>query len=93
MSRLIITFESLGVHQPQPWPIGIDENNIVTSGLGRDDGATLIGFGVQRNYHVDVYASEIREHPEKAVGLVPTFATASGMFEWSIRIKEVSVHA
>jgi hypothetical protein len=90
MSRLIIAFESVAIHRSQPWPVGVDDNDIVTSGLGKDDGAKLVGFGELGDNRITVFPDAVRRDPELAVGLVPTFSDGS-FFEWALRIKEVTV--
>lgn len=88
MSKLIINFEA----QPDlsvPWPVGV-ENGTVTSGLGNDDGARLVGFGKQGEYHIDVFPEAVINDPSLAVGLVPTFANGT-LFEWGVKVSSVDV--
>lgn len=91
MSKIIIEFEHTDVMSPRPWPVGINEQAVVTSGLGPDDGATLIGFGPKGAQEITVWLVAASEKPEIVKGLVPTFASrdGSGLFEWSIPIAEI----
>lgn len=89
MSKIIIHFEQQDVHQPQPWPIGITDGT-VTSGLGKDDGATLIGFAERGTYVVKVFAKAAEADPASVVGLVPVFGNG-GMFNWDIPVRSMEV--
>jgi hypothetical protein len=90
-NKAIITFESPDVMASKPWPIGIDVNDNVTSGLGKDDGARLIGFGELGKQYVSVLIEDARDNPESVKGLVPTFAKDGGLFEWSIPVAEFTL--
>lgn len=92
MSKLIIEFQHEDVMQPRPWPVGVNADDIVTSGLGHDDGARLLGFGLQGEQTVTVFPDAARKDPASIVGLVPTFSSAGGgMFEWSHPVREMGV--
>jgi hypothetical protein len=91
MAKTIIKFESEGLSQSHPWPVGLDENNVVTSGLGPDDGAILIGFGERGQYSIDVVAEDACKNPDSVVGLVPTFVKGGSMFEWTCIVAELTV--
>lgn len=88
MSSLIINFESLP-DLSTPWPVAV-KDGVVTSGLGKDDGARLVGFGEQGEYHIAVYPEQVIDDPALAVGLVPTFANGN-LFEWSVKVSSVQV--
>jgi hypothetical protein len=76
----IIKFQTEDVMQPQPWPIGVDDDGKVTSGLGPDDGAHLVGFGPRDEWTITVLRSQMT--PENVVGLSPTFSDGHGLFQW-----------
>lgn len=91
MSRIIIDFKHDDVMQPKPWPVAVKDGT-VTSGLGTDDGANLIGFGEPGAQSVTVYLEDVIDDPSRAVGLSPTFAGgASGLFEWGYVVAEIQV--
>lgn len=75
------------------WPIAVDGNNDVQSGLGPDDGARLIGFGPLGTQSVTVFPEEAIDTPESVIGLVPSFSDGSGFFEWGVEIRELEVRA
>ena len=91
MSKLIIDFQHTDVMQPRPWAIGVDADNDVTSGLGPDDGARLIGFGTQGEQSVSVWPEDARKDPASVVGLVPTFSDGDNMFEWQHVVGELTI--
>lgn len=91
MSKLIIAFQNLDVMQPHPWPVGINDEDIVTSGLGDDDGAKILGFGTLGEQSVSVWIEEARRDPASVVGLAPTFSNRGGFFEWQHVVAELSV--
>jgi hypothetical protein len=91
MSKIIIEFEHEDVMTPRPWPVGINAEGIVTSGLGPDDGATLIGFGPKGKQEITVWLIAASTNPEIVKGLVPTFSNEGGLFEWSLPIAELKV--
>jgi len=75
-----------------PWPVGVDDDNNVVSGLGRDDGAWLVGFGPLGEQHVTVLTDQALEDPARVVGLVPTFSKEGGFFEWQCVVSEMLVY-
>jgi hypothetical protein len=77
-----------------PWPVQVDDQGVVTTGLGRDDGANLIGFGPLGEQRITVYPIAVWDRPEAAVGLVPTFASkdGEGPFEWQCIVSEVLIY-
>ncbi|WP_025157233.1 hypothetical protein [Leifsonia aquatica] len=88
--KAVIHLEHNDPHDRAPWPIGIDENKRVTSGLGPDDGASLIGFGPAGSYDVTVFAEAALANPESVVGLVATFGNG-GMFSWNVPVARLEV--
>lgn len=92
---LIIEFQHHDVLEPRPWPVAVDSQGIVTSGLGPDDGATLIGFGPKGEQRITVWLVAASQKPEIVKGLVPSFSdiNGKGLFEWSIPIAELTVLA
>jgi len=89
-SALIIHFTNPDVRtQPQPWPVQVRGNNVVASGLGPDDGATLIGFGPLGRQTITQLPDAVREDPSLAVGLAPSFSNGDGFFEWACLVSEV----
>ncbi len=94
MSTLIISFTNPDIMQSQPWPVAIDtETGKVLSGLGNDDGALLIGFGTQGAQSVDVFFTPGADDfdGEEVEGLVPTFSSMGGFFEWGTPIREAMI--
>lgn len=91
MSKLIIEFQHTDVMQSKPWPIGIDADNIVKSGLGPDDGALLIGFGPFGEQSVSVMPEDARKDPATVVGMSPSFSNAGGLFSWFATISALAV--
>lgn len=87
--RIVIQFDST-VDGRRPWPVGVDADGTVRSGLGPDDGAKLIGFGPLGANRVDVWPADAVEDPSSVVGLVPTFSDGN-FFEWAMPIVELSV--
>ena len=92
-SRLIIEFSHPDIMKPKPWPVAIDlETGRAISGLGNDDGALLIGFGVQGEQSVDVWWTSGEEISTELIkGLVPTFSNGGGFFEWGNPIRDARV--
>ena len=99
--RMIISFVNEDIHRPQPWPVGLDENPVpgfesvthwvVSSGLGNDDGAVLVGFGPIHEQHISVLPEVAIDQPHLIEGLAATFSKDGGFFEWAIPVKELSV--
>ena len=87
--RVIIQFETADDGR-RPWPVGVDPDGTVTSGLGPDDGAKLIGFGPLGENRVTVWPGDAVEDPASVVGLVATFGKGN-FFEWAIPIAELRV--
>lgn len=93
-AKMIIEFSNPDIMQPKPWPVGIDmETGKALSGLGNDDGAMLIGFGIKGAQSVDVWFTPGEEFDglELIEGLVPTFSNGGGFFEWGTPIKAASI--
>lgn len=92
-SRLIIEFSHPDIMKPKPWPVAIDlETGRAISGLGNDDGALLIGFGVQGAQSVDVWFESGQEFDTDLIkGLVPTFSGDNTFFEWGNPIRDARV--
>ena len=90
---MIIHFE-MDKNFRTPWPVQVDEQSVVTSGLGHDDGANLLGFGPLGEQRVTVYPIAVWEDPSIAVGLVPSFAAKDGKgpFEWQCVVSEVLIY-
>lgn len=61
----------------RPWPIAVDAEMVVVSGLGEDDGARLIGFQSPGVQNVILMASEWITDTSKAVGLEPVFSNGN----------------
>lgn len=68
-----------------PYPIHVDVDGIVRSGLGGDDGARLLGFGPRDAQKVTVPWEDALEAPESVVGLVATFGFGN-VFAWDIPV-------
>lgn len=88
--KMLIEFAHHDVMKARPWPVAIDKDDTVTSGLGRDDGAGLLGFQEQGVQRVTVTIEEVMEDPGLAVGLYPVFANG-GVFAWALPIRSVTV--
>lgn len=99
--KLILSFNKTDpedVMEPAPWPIGIDQNNRVTSGLPGEEGATLIGFAEPDEWELYAMANAAVDSPALVKGLCPVFVEAEGdddeppkMFKFSLTIAEVGV--
>lgn len=74
---------------PAPWPIGIDADNKVTSGLGNDDGAILIGFAKAGEQGLTHYTEDIDAIDWDAEELVPVFSKDGGFFNWNIPVRGI----
>lgn len=74
---------------PAPWPIGIDANGVVTSGLGNDDGAVLIGFAQSNVQGLEHTADEIDSIDWEAQDLVPVFSKNGGFFNWQVPVRGI----
>lgn len=94
-SRLIIEFSHPDIMKPKPWPVAIDlETGKAISGLGNDDGATLIGFGMQGEQSVDVWFTPGEDTDgitELIKGMVPTFSGSGAFFEWGNPIRSARI--
>lgn len=95
MSKLIIEFTNPDIMQSKPWPVAIDmKTGRALSGLGNDDGAMLIGFGMQGAQSVDVWFEPGKGNDgltDLIEGLVPTFSNKGGFFEWGTPIRSARV--
>jgi hypothetical protein len=91
MSNTVINFKPSGnVMDPAPWPILLDENWRVLSGMGPEgDGAQLVGFGPAGEQTVEVYAWEAMKHPENVEGMTPTFSDG-GLFVWNLPVESIT---
>jgi hypothetical protein len=75
--------------QRYPWPVAIDGNHVVQSGLAEDDGARLVGFARPGQHSLAVSAGDGLEYPDRVVGMVPIFLNAGGVFNWDLRIQSI----
>lgn len=89
MSRLIIEFQHTDVHEPAPWPIGINDDNVVTSGLGHDDGAVFLGFARKGQQEYFASPTDIGILDFQAQDIVPVFTNNGTMFNWDIAIRAI----
>lgn len=74
-----------------PWPVAVDGNNRVQSGLGSDDGATLMGFEKPGSHSLEVMVADAIEKPELVLGLHPIFGGSGGMFSWALEVQQLEV--
>lgn len=90
---MVIYFEHTDVNKAQPWPIAVDPDGLVQSGLGNDDGSRLLGFGPKNVQAVDVRWQVAALAPDSVIGLVPTFAApdGTGLFLWNIPIARIEI--
>lgn len=86
MKQITITLDQTDVMKPRPWPIRLDADYKVTSGLGQDDGALLVGFGPAGQQTITVYAEQAVADPASVVGLTATFSDGN-LFLWGIPVK------
>ena len=90
MSKLVIDFKrDDDIMVPAPWPIGLDDNNVVTSGLGHDDGAVLIGFAIEGEQTVVFFADQIADIDWEQDSLVPVFSKDNKFFNWNIPVRGI----
>lgn len=90
--RMIIQFQHEDVMEPKPWPVVVDENWEVTSGLGYDDGSFLLGFGPAGEQEITVYPRDVVKNPKLAEGLTATFSGKDGkFFLWNIPVASVGI--
>ncbi len=89
MSKLIIEFKHKDVHEPRPWPVGINDDNIVTSGLGPDDGAVWIGFARKGEQAYFAATIDFLDIDFEKQDIVPVFTNNGSMFNWDIPIREI----
>ena len=81
MSQYLIPQSHNDVSKPTPWPVLIDEDGTVISGLGQDDGSHLLGFQKGEQQSVVLWFKDFQVLPATAVGLVPVFTKrGEGMF-------------
>jgi hypothetical protein len=66
--------QAVRVDGQRPWPISVDADMSVMSGLGQDDGARLIGFQQPGVQSVVLMASAWVQDLDAAVGLEPVFS-------------------
>lgn len=90
MSTMIISFKT-GPDGKRPYPVAVDEQNNVTSGLGEDDGARLAGFSPHGKCEFALSVADVRAIPSIAVGLSPTFSDGENLFLWNLEIDGVVV--
>lgn len=88
MSKIVIDFKHEDVHQPRPWPIGITDE-IVTSGLGNDDGAQLIGFAKKDEQVLAYFLEDADDIDFEAEDIVPVFSADGGFFNWNLPIRGI----
>lgn len=91
MNAIVIEFKHEDVHQPRSWPIGINDDNIVTSGLGAHDGAVFIGFAHPGVEGLAYTTEDIGDIDFEAEELVPVFSNGHGFFNWDVIIRGVRV--
>lgn len=91
--KMLIHFEHTDVMQPVPWAVAIDHEHMVTSGLGHEDGAFLVGFGPKDEQRITVLLEDAQENPETVVGLVPTFTRNGKLFVWNLAVTRLEVRA
>lgn len=93
MSKLILHFTP-GPNGKKPYPIAVEEDNKVRSGLGEDDGKSwLIGVGPRGEQSITHLSSAVRKEPGLAVGLSPSFSDGDGFFLWDAEISRVEVRS
>jgi hypothetical protein len=85
--QLIIEFKHVDPLAPRPWPVAIDDDNVVTSGLGDDDGAKFIGFARKGETKYFGSTRDILSIDFVNQDIVPVFQTATQMFNWDIPIR------
>lgn len=90
MGTIIIDFKHEDVHARRPWPIGINDDNIVTSGLGEDDGATWVGFAPLGETTFLAPTYDLATLDFDAQNIVPVFVKDGTMFNWDIAIRAIS---
>jgi hypothetical protein len=89
---LLLSYQRDDVKQPQPWPVAVDlQTSLVTSGLGPDDGAFLIGFGPAGEQRITVYLAAAVEKPEVVTGMTATFSKDDNLFLWNIPIADAKI--
>jgi hypothetical protein len=93
MSKLIIEFKHEDVMEPRPWPVGINDDNEVTSGLGNDDGAVWIGFARKGEQAYFASTTDIGTLDFESQDIVPVFTNNGTMFNWDIPIREIKAVA
>lgn len=93
MSKLIIDFKHDDVMQPKPWPVAINDDNKVTSGLGNDDGATWNGFARKGEMGFFAAPTDFATIDFEAEDIVPVFTKDDVMFNWDIPIRAIRAEA
>ena len=92
MNAIVIDFKcDEDIMVPAPWPVGIDADNKVTSGLGNDDGAVFIGFAQPGVEGLAYMPEDIGDIDFEAEELVPVFSNGGGFFNWNLIIRGVRV--
>jgi hypothetical protein len=71
-------------NEPAPWPVLVDDEGTVRSGLGEWDNAALVGFGPAGQQTVTVFREQ---DPASVVGMTPTFSDGN-LFVWDIPVRE-----
>lgn len=87
---LIIALRQGAGSDKRPYPIRIDNRKAVT-GLGRDDGATLVGFSKPNTQRIELTVDAAIANPGSVEGLWPIFANGTGMFDWSLEVDSIRV--
>ncbi len=72
-----------------PLSIHIDDDLIARHGLGRSDGAVLVGFGPRGEKRVTIMAEDAVEEPEKVAGMVATFSFGEELFAWDAPVSRI----
>lgn len=94
MTRIVIDFQHTDINEPMPWPLGINDELVVTSGLGPDDGAILIGFGPRghsRETGITRHPVDALNEPGALVGMTASFSKDGNLFEWDLPIRGIRV--
>jgi hypothetical protein len=85
-----LVFKHEEMMKPKPYNVTLDKDYIAVHGLGQDDGAKLIGFGLKGSQTVTVFVDDFKDEPSRAIGLVPSFSDGHGLFEWALEVGDVT---
>jgi hypothetical protein len=88
---MIIHLHPLEGNLVTPWPIAVDPEGDVQSGLGDDDGARIIGFGPAGEQRIEVTWQVACLAPDSVVGMSASFSDGEHFFVWKPTVARIEI--